>query len=552
MATLNGVKREKIGKKSPNLFNRIRTTIETTFYRNNITWINTLDEAYNLAKNSPGTIITDIPIYKPEAMDLPKKSKVLIFNDGDRTGRTAAARKIIGKGETHEEDYTGKLRDAIFQSRNKKMYAASCIVGLHEDFMVRAHLLIPEGYENILYSWMLNFQVLDNEFTDKYNNSKIIEEGDIFVYSDPDWEHEDHPLGLTLFDSRFNCCALLGMRYFGEHKKGTLTLAWTIAARNGYTACHGGQKRYNLPNDEKFVVSVFGLSGSGKSTITHAKHNDKYDITVLHDDAFIISNTDGSSISLEPAYFDKIQDYPTASNDNKYLMTIQNCGATIDDEGDVVPVTEDIRNGNGRAVKSKLWSPNRAYKFDEKCDAIFLLMKDESLPPVIKINSSTLGAVMGATLATKRTTAEHVLKIEDREKLVIEPYANPFRTYPLADDYNNFKSLFEDMGIDCYVLNTGFFLHKKVTPDITLGIIEKIVEKNAEFKNFGTMDCIQYLEIEGYEPPIDDSNYINLLEARMEKRLESINDLRGFDRLPYEAGEGLHKVLERINDLKNI
>ena len=36
------------------------------------------------------------------------------------------------------------------------------------------------------------------------------------------------------------------MKYFGEHKKGTLTLGWSIAQRQGYTACHGGQKRFNF------------------------------------------------------------------------------------------------------------------------------------------------------------------------------------------------------------------------------------------------------------------------------------------------------------------
>lgn len=55
----------------------------------------------------------------------------------------------------------------------------------------------------------------------------------------------------------------------------------------------------------------FGLSGSGKSTLTHAKHEGKYAVEVLHDDAFIISLENGSSIALEPAYFDKTQDYPS-------------------------------------------------------------------------------------------------------------------------------------------------------------------------------------------------------------------------------------------------
>lgn len=550
MATINGLKRELIGKQSPTLFSKVRTTIETAFYGNNVIRVNNLKEAYLLAKNSPGTIETGIQVFEAEKLDLPKDSNVLIFNDGSRTGRTASARKIIGDSEVDEEECTAKLRESVFNSRNKTMYHATVIVGLHNNFMVKAHLLIPIGYENILYSWMLNFQVTNEEYELMYKNSEVIDnEGDIFVFSDPDWSHEDSNLGLTLFDSEHNCAALLGMRYFGEHKKGTLTLAWSIASRNGYTSCHGGQKRYNLANGETYVASVFGLSGSGKSTITHAKHNDKYDITVLHDDAFIIDDNDGSSIALEPAYFDKIQDYPTNSPDNKYLLTIQNCGATKDENGIVVPVTEDIRNGNGRAVKSILWSPNRVNRFDEKCNGIFWLMKDESLPPVLKIKSATLGAVMGATLATRRTTAEHLLKSEDSSKLVIEPYANPFRTYPLAQDYGKFKALFENMDIDCYILNTGFFLHKKITPEVTLSILEKIIENKTNFKPFGIFKEIDYMEVAGYEVDFEDKNYVKLLESRMEKRLESLNNLKGMNRLPYEAIEVLYRIIKKLQDI---
>ena len=67
---------------------------------------------------------------------------------------------------------------------------------------------------------------------------------------------EDYPNGLALFDDKFNCACLLGMRYFGEHKKGTLTLAWSIAGRQGYTACHGGQKRFTVSDgNEKEEVA---------------------------------------------------------------------------------------------------------------------------------------------------------------------------------------------------------------------------------------------------------------------------------------------------------
>ena len=54
--------------------------------------------------------------------------------------------------------------DAIYSSRWKTMYHAEVFIGLDPEFMVKAHLLIPEGEENIMYSWMLNFQYMSDEY----------------------------------------------------------------------------------------------------------------------------------------------------------------------------------------------------------------------------------------------------------------------------------------------------------------------------------------------------------------------------------------------------
>ncbi len=54
-----------------------------------------------------------------------------------------------------------KLMDAIYDTRWTTMYHAEVYIGLDPEFMVKAHLLIPEGEENILYSWMLNFQYMN-------------------------------------------------------------------------------------------------------------------------------------------------------------------------------------------------------------------------------------------------------------------------------------------------------------------------------------------------------------------------------------------------------
>lgn len=553
MATKESYKWEEVNRTNP-VLSQIRTTIETVRFGNNVYPVTTPKEAYKLAAASPGTIVTDMPVCQPEKIGLNPDAKILLFNDGEVKGRCAAARRILGEPGVDQEEYAGKIREAIYHTRYRTMYHAAAYVGLNPDFMVKAHLLIPENHENIMYSWLLNFQYVTEEYSNMYGKSvKLDHEGDIYIFSDPEWSHPDHPLGLTFFDPEHNCAALLGMRYFGEHKKGTLTLAWGIANRNGYASCHGGQKRYNLSDGRKFVAGVFGLSGSGKSTITHARHRGKYDITVLHDDAFVIATKDGSSVALEPAYFDKTQDYPLADEDNTYLVTVQNNGATIDEDGKVVLVTEDVRNGNGRAVKSKLWSPNRIDKFPEPCNVIIWLMKDPTLPPVLKVNDPVLASVMGATLATKRTSAERLAEGVDPDALVVEPYANPFRTYPLKQDYEKFKALFENRSVECYIFNTGGFMEKDITKEVTLGSLEKIIEGTAAFKPFAGLKSVGYLPIAGYEPDLADEKYRKQFVARMKDRVDYIasreKDRGGFDALPKEALASMQDVLDTVKAL---
>jgi phosphoenolpyruvate carboxykinase (ATP) len=552
MATKQNYKWGEIRMGNP-AFSMARATIETAFYGNNVIRVDSVAEAYRLACDSPGTVITDLPVYKPGEIGLPDDAKVLMFNDGLVYGRAAAARRILGEPDVNEEDYCGIVREAIYGTRNRTMYHAQAYIGLDPEFMVKAHLLIPEGEENVMYSWMLNFQFINQEYAKMYSESRDIPgETDIYIFSDPQWSAPEYPMGLTFFDPKHNCASLLGMRYFGEHKKGTLTLAWGIASRHGYASCHGGQKRYNLSNGRKYVLSVFGLSGSGKSTITHAKHDGKYDITVLHDDAFIISDVDGSSIALEPAYFDKTADYSMEDPNNKFLLTVQNCGATVDENEHVVLVTEDIRNGNGRAVKSRLWSPNRLDRFAEPVDSIMWIMKDPTLPPVVKITDPVLASAMGATLATKRTSAERLAPGVDPNALVIEPYANPFRTYPLSIDYNEFKKLFVSRGVECYIINTGSFGAKKVTKEMTLGSIEKIVEGMAQFVPTG-IEGISYLPVEGFNMDFKDAAYKAQFVARVNDRVAFIDkqstNRGGIDKLPDEALVAMKKVAEQAGKL---
>ena len=526
------------------LFSKLRSTIETAFYGNNVKPVTSVAEAYTLATQEPGVILLDMPVFKPEEQGLPADAKILVTNDGKTTGRYAKARRIIGDEGIDEVELAGIARDAVYDSRNKEWISTQVVVGLDQKFTARAHLMIPKDHASIMYSWIMNFKFFDEATKDFYNNSKDIPEGDIYIYSDPDYVVPGHPGGLAIFDPAHNCAMILGMRYFGEHKKGTLTLAWSLANRYGYVACHGGMKRYNLKTGKSFTIGVFGLSGSGKSTLTHEKHNGRYDISILHDDAYIINTNDLSSVAMEPTYFDKMQDYPVEHPANKYLLTLQNVGVTLDENGNKVVLAEDVRNNNGRAIKSQFWTDNRVNHVDEPVNAIVWLMKDKTLPPILKIDDPVLASTMGATLATRRSTAEKLDANVDPNALVIEPYANPFRTYPLVRDYESYKKLFKEYGVDCYIMNTGFFLEKKIPKEVTLDLLERLVEGDLQFEPFGAYENLSYVEVPGFEPPFDVREYHHQLHQAFEFRSEYVEKLKdGKNELPHEVLDVLKTLM---------
>ena len=526
------------------LFSKLRSTIETAFYGNNVKPVTSVAEAYTLATQEPGVILLDMPVFKPEEQGLPADAKILVTNDGKTTGRYAKARRIIGDEGIDEVELAGIARDAVYDSRNKEWISTQVVVGLDQKFTARAHLMIPKDHASIMYSWIMNFKFFDDAVKEFYNNSKDIPEGDIYIYSDPDYVVPGHPGGLAIFDPAHNCAMILGMRYFGEHKKGTLTLAWSLANRYGYVACHGGMKRYNLKNGESFTIGVFGLSGSGKSTLTHEKHNCRYNISILHDDAYIINTNDLSSVAMEPTYFDKMQDYPVEHPANKYLLTLQNVGVTLDENGNKVVLAEDVRNNNGRAIKSQFWTDNRVNHVDEPVNAIVWLMKDKTLPPILKIDDPVLASTMGATLATRRSTAEKLDANVDPNALVIEPYANPFRTYPLVCDYESYKKLFKECGVDCYIMNTGFFLEKKIPKEVTIDLLERLVEGDLQFEPFGAYENLSYVEVPGFEPPFDVREYHHQLHQAFEFRSEYVEKLKdGKNELPHEVLDVLKTLM---------
>ncbi len=470
----------------PNIKNmsHIRAVAETLMNNPKVRKV-TAAEAYDLAMEQPGVSKTDLEIYPPlaEMYDLPKGAKVLNDCHGNIVGRTAKARVFYNRiNPDKKRKVEGDIREAVFQLEQHDLIKAEAVLGLDPDLMIKATFItnVPDAAN--VFNWLCNFKPFET-MTEQYKNSKLLDIQDIIFVAFNEWEcHDDFYYKnitpqLALVDEKHNVIFNLGMRYFGERKKGTLTLAWTSGMRLNMAACHGGIKEVDFANCKeetekslgKRSIAFYGLSGTGKSSHTNSHDNggtlpQGFKKVVLHDDAFQIDLEEKACRVWEPSLFDKTDSRGIDHSDWKYCISVMN-HAMINASGKVVPLGLDIRQDNGRA----LFDSDLLGCWINKCSfpsAIVWLMKDNSLPPVIKYTSNDLAVAMGATLMTKRNRAENVPE-EELNKLVFEPFANPFRVYELYRDVEAFNNVIE-LGASCYTFNSSNFWNSSDTDTIPI------------------------------------------------------------------------------------
>lgn len=517
-----------------------RAAIESAFFANSVRET-TMSELYQLALKQPEVMKTTEPMWRPERFGLPKDAKILVSNDGGVVGRTAKARRLVRELEKADSDKLKSiLLEALFQFNRRPGLWLKGIVGLHPHFMIRAHILSPVTDAKNMLDWGFNFTPFMQPWIKTYDDSKELNEPDILVFADPEWSRPDYPSGLVIIDEKANCIAILGMRYFGERKKGTLTLAWTMGVRRNMVACHGGIKTVgkNPP------VAVFGLSGSGKSSITNShdhagtlRKDEK--VTVIHDDAFLIDFENNITVALEPSLFDKTDSVKFDDPDLKYYYSAQNVAVIQTLDGERKLLCEDIRNDNGRCLKSR-----DMFNYADHCGSpgkVVWLQKDTSLPPICRINSAGLAVAMGASLSTMRAKGVENVDAKELAKLVIEPFANPFRVHPLMVDCQQFMKLFK-AGCECYIMNTHAFGVSEnlidIPKELSLKIMTELVRGNIEWRDWKRFQGLSIpkngndlfgSDYDKKYKPTRDTEYLQYLRARMQDRITYLSNKRDLE-----------------------
>lgn len=426
-------------------------------------------ELYELACEQPGVTVTDMPMHPASAkfLGLDPGAKVINDNHGKIVGRDASARRFYDRSTTAEKNtWEGIVREAAFEMHNYELITATGVIGVDKDMMIKARIVAPASDAANMFFWNANFTPMD-AVKEAYESSRELPVQDILVVCYPEWKSPDpqFKVGCVIVDAPHNVIFVLGLRYFGERKKGTLTLAWTSGMRLGVVASHGGIKEIDFSECEapankagKQIIAFYGLSGSGKSSHTNALDNDGslpkgIKRKIAHDDAFQIDCENSMCYVWEPSLFDKTDQRNFDHPDWEYCIGTQN-QTIMDVDNKRLVCALDTRNRNGRAIFSRdlLGEVVNRIPFP---NSICWLMKDSTLPPITKLANTDLAVAMGATLMTKRSAAENV-PLEMMNKLVFEPYANPFRVYELYKDCEGFNKVFE-FGAKAYVFNSGGF-----------------------------------------------------------------------------------------------
>ncbi len=503
---------------------------------------------YDLAVEMETVVALDRPIHAPKTFGFRAGTRQLVWNHRNPVGRTAKARRFWHKADAEEKKKLSTLaREAALNLQAAGTITSRAYAGLDREFCLGLRFIGNQRYPITALSFLLNFQgFVSPEHRRFYEESRPIPEPDMLLVYDPDWRHPDYPEGLVLIDRDAKAIFVLGLPYFGEVKKGLLTLIWHAAI---HERVPGTDIRRFLPIHGSVcvlngkTVVIIALSGSGKSSLSRNAES------IAHDDAFLVSMVTGRVIVLEPTFFNKtdgdsIGDETTVRGLIFYNMGVAKVGGRME----VVP--RDRLVANGRVIQAR---PANAVDGYNGIDIVSLVMKDDTLPPISRINNPSLFVAFGASLMTKRSLAEALKSVAEQFTLVIEPFAQPFRSWRLNTECRMFLLFLELFQPVTVILNTGDFMGEDITlelsrdrllPALTRGELEfapwRIVPKQmVSLPKKGSLGK-EYDRL--FRPLTSDQAYVARFVERMQARIDFLTKIRDQNRLHADFVDPLLEV----------
>ena len=380
--------------------------------------------------------------------------------------RMPSRTRVIRDGD---EEVYGKVLEAYDWLVKREYYAVErCIGAGSHRFRVLA--LVEKSYPHLALMAHLNFFPCEREGGSP----------DIVTVDAPGWRET-----WIFIERRTGTTLILGSDYYGELKMSFLRLAMNHSRDYHYSpGLHAGSKLYRVRSNgilREVGVLVFGLSGTGKTTLTLEIHGLRPpEKAVLRQDDIVILTPDGRAHGTEFNLYPKTDSvpelpplYPAVTHQDAVLENV-----VVREDG--TPDFADLSiTPNARALAIREAIPLADGRIDlDRVHALFFLTRRPEMPPLARLTSPEQAAAYFMLGESFRTSAE-----AGRPEPVRVPGFDPFMMEPKWRSGYLIMDLVDRLGLEVYVMNTGYVKDRKVTPEVSKRLMLEAVRDNIVWRH---------------------------------------------------------------------
>ncbi|GGM61727.1 phosphoenolpyruvate carboxykinase (ATP) [Halarchaeum rubridurum] len=490
------------------------------------------DAVPSAAEALPDPADADNVVYNPDEAELREFSAHLETTTefgspayvSEQRSRSSDRTKNDVDDEFERADYD-RITEALSHAREDEMLCIDRQVGRHPEHTYHYRYYVPKEYGRIALAVTRLFEPAPADAEPDFLTVQLPDHDDLAIRAVPD-------AGVT---------AVLGSDYTGEAKKAALRLFMYRAKRAGGLGLHAGSKRVTVHDDEgdlRTVGQVFlGLSGTGKSTLTaHGLGlDDPEDAVMVQDDVCAllpngtVAGSEGNGLYLKTIGLDADEQpevYDAVTHETAVLENVD-----VADDG-TVDFDSETYTSNGRAAVLREHLDSAAEEIDlERAQQVFFITRNPTMPPVVKLPADAAAAafMLGESIQTSAgdpSSAGEAIRVVG---------TNPFIVGSEGEEGNRFRDLVDDLGVECYVLNTGYLGEKakSIGVEESTTILREISRGRVEWddaaeRGFAVPTSVPGMDIEAY----DVADYVeDYDEKRRELRAERRDYLESFDDL---------------------
>jgi phosphoenolpyruvate carboxykinase (ATP) len=331
----------------------------------------------------------------------------------------------------------------------------------------------------------------------------------------PQW-----PERLIMVDPEEAVTLILGTDYFGEAKKSFLRMAMYLVKKEGRLGVHAGGKvlRVSKPGGlDPVGMLLFGLSGTGKTTLTVHDHSLKEpEGVIIRQDDVMVMDLGGSATGTEDSFYIKTEGlepsqrvlYDAARHPEAVLENV-----AVGPEGKIDFLDYSLTT-NGRAIvpRDAVEGADSRINLDRVDKVIFITRRQDVVGPVARLSHEQAAAffMLGESI---ETSAGDPSRAGQSKR---EVGTNPFIIGPEGREGNRFLEILRaNPATECFLMNTGSVGPAKIPVAASSAIIREIARGTVTWGEDPVWGYWSPREVPGLDlAPYDPARYLSPGEYR--------------------------------------